>query len=128
MAAASAAVARRAIMRHPELSPRALARGLEEWRARCVGSLRGQLRYHIFCRVDMTQRLENGGGIDCDRATDAVIELVIPRECFEVAVEDDSHKFARPIDDRAAGVAADDVGSAHEIERRGSLDGRPFRG
>ncbi len=40
------------------------------------------------------------------------------RQHLDVAVEDDTHDFRVPVDDRAARVAADDVGGRHEVERR----------
>src|SRR5947207_5614957 len=87
----------------------------------------GQLRHDVRRRIDLSQGFENRGGVDGHRAAHAIVELVVPRERLQVAVEDDADEFARTIDDRTSGVAADDVYRADEIERRGSLDRRLLR-
>ena len=56
--------------------------------------------------------------MDRDRPRHLVGVDEIEHERLDVAVEDDAHHLARSVDDRAARVAADDVGRADEIERR----------
>src|SRR5207253_8566330 len=71
----------------------------------------------------MTQSFEDGGRIDSHRATNAVIELIIPRQRLQIAVEDDADELAGAVDHRTSGIAADDVGGADEVEGRAALDG-----
>src|SRR5581483_10949300 len=54
--------------------------------------------------IDLVQSLDDGGGIDGDGAALFVVEGVVPRQTFQVAVEDDADEFAVAIDDGAAGI------------------------
>ena len=47
-----------------------------------------------------------------------VVELIVPRQRLQVAVEDDADELVGAVHHRAAGVAADDVGGEDEVERR----------
>ena len=45
-----------------------------------------------------------------------VREREVPRQALEISVKDDADEFAGAVDHRAAGVAADNVRRADEIE------------
>ncbi len=68
--------------------------------------------------IDFPQRLQNSRRMHRHGARLPVRIEVIQYERFDVAVKYDSDELALPIDHGAAGIASDDVGRAHEIERR----------
>ncbi len=57
-----------------------------------------------------------GAGLD-------IFIAVVADEGLDVAVEDDADELAGAVDHGAAGVAADDVGRAHEVKRHGEIEG-----
>lgn len=81
-----------------------------------------QLVGQITSAVDFTQGLDNAGGVDagCPGLDVGVNEVEHQR--LNVAVEDQPDDFACAVDDRAAGVTADDVGRADKVKRRGQVE------
>ena len=82
-----------------------------------------QLFPHLICEragvIDFPQRFGDGGGIDAHGARLFVGVNAIEDERLNVAVENDADKFVRLVHDRAAAVAADDVGGGDEVVGRG---------
>src|SRR5262249_45854422 len=72
--------------------------------------------------INIANRFQDGPAIDRNRASFDVGEEVIQHQRLNVAVEDDADEFALGIDDGATRVAANDVGSIHEVERRIKVD------
>src|SRR5437762_10875652 len=70
-----------------------------------------------FLRViNLAQCLEDGLRTHRDRAHLRVGEREVQHERLDVAVENNADKFRVAVDHRAAGIAADDVRRADEIE------------
>src|SRR5262245_34488588 len=72
----------------------------------------------FFGAINLIKRFKDRGRMDRGRAPLFLAKGVIPRQALQIAIKDDPDKLAGPIDDRAAGVAADDVAGADKIERR----------
>src|SRR6185369_10854296 len=70
--------------------------------------------------------LDEGAAVDGDGAVGADVVDEVAREAGEVAVEDEADELAVLVDDGGAGVAADDVGGADEVE--GSRGGEAVLG
>ena len=66
--------------------------------------------------VDFAEGFDDRPGVDGHGAGLFVGVDEVPDERLDVAVEDDAHEFAAAVDDRAARIAADDVGRRDEIE------------
>src|SRR5216683_5233236 len=66
--------------------------------------------------INLPQRFQNPRGMDGDGARQLIGVGVIQHQRFNVPVKNDSYEFPLAIDHRAAGVASDDVGRAHEVE------------
>src|SRR5262249_19636897 len=65
--------------------------------------------------IDLAQRFQDSPGIHVHGAGLLILVHEIPGEGLNIAVEDDPDDLALAVDGRAAGVAADDVGSRNEI-------------
>jgi hypothetical protein len=50
---------------------------------------------------------------------------VVEHQGLDVPIKNNSDEFALPINDRASGIASDDVSRADEIEWRGEIELRP---
>src|SRR5262245_12727176 len=72
--------------------------------------------------VDLSQDLEDRARVDRDRTGLYVTVDEIEHERLDVAVKDYADHFAVAVDDGTARVAANDVRSADEIERRLGID------
>ena len=68
--------------------------------------------------VDGSQRLDDRPRVDRDGPGDPVVVAEVEDERLDVAVEDQADDLVVAVDDRAARVAADDVGRRDEVERR----------
>jgi len=65
--------------------------------------------------VNIPQRFTNRTAVNRHGTADVVGVEVSGGQRLDVAVEDDANELARPVDDRTAGVAANDVSGADEI-------------
>ena len=68
--------------------------------------------------VNFSQRFDDRGGINRHCAGLGIGVNAIQHQRLNVAVENDADQLGIFVDDRAAGIATDDVGRANEIERR----------
>ncbi len=79
-------------------------------------SARRQFRDDTIRVIDFIESLADCAGIDGDRTVDRGIETEIAAQRLDVAVEDQADHFGVFVDDRRAGVAADNIVGGAEIE------------
>ena len=77
--------------------------------------------------VNFFQRFQDARAVHAQGAGLFVVVAEIGGERLDVAVEDDADELSFLVHDRAAGVAADDVVGADEIERHVEIEGGFFR-
>ena len=72
--------------------------------------------------VDRSECLDDRSRVDRDGPGDLVVVAEVEDQRLDVAVEDQADDFVVAVDDRAARVAADDVGRRDEVKRRVELE------
>src|SRR5712671_5996603 len=85
------------------------------------GSWGLELGDDAFGGVDVVQGFEEGGAVDGDGAVHAGVEAVVAAQGLDVAVEDEADDLEVLVEDRGAGVAADDVVGGAHVEGRGRI-------
>src|SRR5437870_10402057 len=85
-------------------------------------SLPSQLVRQVLSVVNLSQRFDDTLRVNGDGACFLLREKKVEHERMDVAVENYPHQLGIPVDDRAAGVAPDDVGGADEIEGRVQIE------
>src|SRR5213593_2699469 len=86
------------------------------------GSLPGELVRQLLSVVNLSQRFDDSLRVNGHGACFLLREQEVEHERIDVAVENNSHQLGIPVDDRAAGIAPDDVGGADEIEGRVQIE------
>ncbi len=77
----------------------------------------GQFLYQGIGLIDRPERLDDCPGVDRDGPGDFVVVAEVEDERLDVAVEDQADDFIVAVNDRAPGIAADDVGRRDKVER-----------
>src|SRR5262249_14974118 len=80
--------------------------------------LSGQLVRKVAGVIHLAQRLDDALRVDGDGSGDFVGEDEVQHQRLDVAVKDQTHHLRVLVDNGTAGVAADDVGGADEVQRR----------
>ena len=90
--------------------------------------LAGQFIRERIGAVNIAQSFQDPTRIDVDGAADGVIVDKIPRQRLNIAIENDAHQLAGPVDHGTTRIATDNIGGFHGIQRSIELDPRLFLG